>query len=176
LKDNPDVELKQVVYGEWNQERTKKQTIGMLKRYSDIKIIWAANDPMAMGVLDALEFMGKKAGKDVFVGGLNWSSPALSEVKNGKMVTTVGGHFMCGGWSLVLLYDYHNRLDFKRAEGTEVKVNVFGAIDKYNVDNYLKYLGDQNWNKIDFKKFSKIENESLENYEFGLEPILRQFD
>ena len=61
---------------------------------------------MALGAMEGVVAAGKSPGKDVFIGGLNWDPPALDKVKDGALVTTVGGHFMIGGWALVLLYDY----------------------------------------------------------------------
>jgi ABC-type sugar transport system substrate-binding protein len=176
LKENPTVKLSQTLYAEWDQNKSYTITAGMLSRYKDIDIIWAVNDPIAFGALKAVEEKGLKPGDDIYVGGLNWSPEALKKIKNDEMVCTVGGHFMVGGWSLVILKDHAEGRDFAKEEGdTELKVNVFGLIDKTNVDGYAQHFGDSNWSKIDFKKFSKHYNSSVDKYNFSLEKILEQF-
>lgn len=176
LKENRTVKLNQILYAEWDQQKSYTMTAGMLSRYKDIDIIWAVNDPIAFGALKAVEEKGLKAGSDIYVGGLNWSPEALQKIKDGEMVCTVGGHFMVGGWSLVILKDYAEGRDFAKEEGdTELKVNVFGLIDKTNVEGYAEHFGDSNWSKIDFKKFSKYYNKDVAKYNFSLEKILEQF-
>lgn len=171
-----NAKIMQMTYAEWNQETAYKQALGLLKRYKDLDIIWTANDPMALGAVKAAKESGRILGKDLFIGGLNWSTEALEAIDKNELVATIGGHFMVGGWSIVLLYDYHNGSDFKVIEGgTELKINIFGIIDKSNSDNYIKYFGDQNWEKIEFSKFSLIKNRSINKYNFSLEKILEQF-
>ena len=59
-------------------------------------------------------------------------------------------------------------------ENTELKINIFGIIDSTKVYDYLKYFGDSNWDKIDFKKFSKYYNKDIDNYNFSLDKIIEQ--
>jgi ABC-type sugar transport system substrate-binding protein len=178
LAENPNIKHLGTVFAEWSRNEAYIRTQGMLNRYDgDIDLIWGVNDLGALGALRAVEELGLKAGKDVYISGLNWSPEALDAVKDERLVATVGGHFMVGGWSLVLINDYHNGKDFLVTEGTtELKTNSFGIIDSSNVDDYLKNFGTQDWSKIDFKKFSKIYNSEIKKYNFDLEKILEQFD
>lgn len=177
INENPNVQLLQILYAEWDQNEAYTITNGMFNRYDNIDMIWAVSDPTALGALTAIKEEGKKAGKDVFVSGLNWSNEALEKIKTGEMVSSVGGHFMVGGWALVVLKDYYEGHDFLKEEhGTELKINIFGTIDSSNVDDYLKHFGDSNWNKIDFRKFSKHYNKNFQHYDFSLNKILEQFN
>ena len=164
-----------VVYGEWNEEKSYQRTKSLLDRYKEANIIWAANDPMAFGALKAVKEKGLSSGKDILVGGLNWSIPAVNKVIEGEMVTTVGGHFMSGGWAMVMLYDYINGIDFAKGGNAQLKYDIFGVINKSNASNYLKHFKDENWSAIDFKKFTKKHNPGKKDYNFGLDPILEQF-
>lgn len=83
-----------------------------IKRDSFINIVWAANDPMALGAVEAARLSGAIPGSNFFVGGINWDEPALAAIKDGVLSVSVGGHFMTGGWELVMLYDYHHGRDF----------------------------------------------------------------
>lgn len=175
LKKYPYIKKHQLVHGEWNKDIAYHKTLGLLKRYPEVNIIWTANDPMAIGAINACEEVGYQPGENIFIGGLNWSIEACKLIKEKKLVTSVGGHFMVGGWALVILYDYHNKKDFIKNEGAELKIEVFDAIYKGNVNRYLKYFGDQNWSKINFKRFSKKRNPNIKKYNFKLKKILQQF-
>jgi ABC-type sugar transport system substrate-binding protein len=173
VSEYPDVELKQTFYAEWNKNKAYEQTESFLKRYLEIGAIWAANDPIALGAMEGAIAAGKSPGKDVFIGGLNWDKPALDKVKDGSLVTTVGGHFMIGGWALVILYDYHHGRDFAE-EGVQLQPQLFGALHSANINVFLEKLGDRKWNKIDFTKFPKALNPAIKEYDFSLDAILQQ--
>ena len=168
-----DVALGQLVHSEWRRDKASRQLAGLLRRWTDTRVIWAANDPMALGAMDAALARGLQPGRDVFIGGVNLNTEVLQLVRTGEMVASVGGHFLGGAWALVMLRDYHDGIDFA-SEGLEL-VFPMGAIGRSNVDAYLKHLGDQRWEKIDFTRFSKALNPKLKQYEFTLEKVLEQF-
>ncbi len=173
VSEFPDVLLHQVVLGQWQQERSKTMMHGLLRRYPQTNLVWAANDPMALGALDALREANKEIGKTMFVGGLNWSKPALDAVLKGQMVTTVGGHFMVGGWVMVLLHDHHQGKDFV-VDGKRFTPQIFSAIHSKNIETYLAKFSDQQWSRIDFTRFSKVHHPELIDYDFSLDALLRQ--
>jgi ABC-type sugar transport system substrate-binding protein len=173
LADAPEVQMAQLVHSEWNRDKARRQMTGLLRRWSDTRVVWAANDPMALGTMDAAMARGLAPGRDLLIGGLNWSIPALQLVRSGELVASVGGHFLGGAWALVLLRDYHDGIDFAR-DGLEV-VFPMGVIDRSNVDEYLRRFGDQRWGKIDFRRFSRSLNPKVKSYEFTLEKVLAQF-
>ncbi|HEX2572529.1 MAG TPA: ABC transporter substrate-binding protein [Polyangia bacterium] len=168
-----DVALAQLVHSEWRRDKASRQIAGLLRRWPDTRVIWAANDPMALGAMDAAVAKGLKPGQDVFIGGVNLSVEVLRRVRAGEMVASVGGHFLGGAWALVMLRDYHDGIDFA-SEGLE-QVFPMGAIERTNVDAYLEHFGDQCWDKIDFTRFSKSMNPKLKHYEFTLDKVLDQF-
>jgi ABC-type sugar transport system substrate-binding protein len=57
------------LYAEWNKDIAYEQTKIILQRYNDINMIWAANDPIAIGALKAAQESKKSPGKDIFIGG-----------------------------------------------------------------------------------------------------------
>jgi ABC-type sugar transport system substrate-binding protein len=171
VSEYPDVDLKQVISCNWSKDEAKYKTPLFLKRYPQIGAIWGANDPIAIGAIEGAVAAGKTPGKNIFFGGLNWDAPGLEKVKNGEMVTSLGGHFMTGAWALILLYDYHHGKDFVN-EGTQLKYKIFRALHKQNINHFLSKFGDRNWGKIDFTKFSKALNPNISKYDFNLETLL----
>lgn len=169
------VKMEQMFVGEWNKDKAKFQTHGALQRYPEVSAIWAANDPMALGAMDAVREAGKTPGKDIMVGGLNWDGPALDRVRDGSMATSVGGHFMTGAWALVLLYDYTHGKDFA-VPGPQLQYRIFSILDHENVDQYQQQFGKGDWREIDFKKFSKVLNPHLANYQFDLGALFRNLE
>jgi ABC-type sugar transport system substrate-binding protein len=172
LDERQDLVLAQVVHSNWQREKARKQIAGLLRRWPDTKLIWAANDPMALGAMDALKERGQTPGKDVLLTGLNWSTEALRLVQGGELVASAGGHFLTGAWALVLLRDHHDGRDFA-AEGTEIRFPM-GLIDRANVETYLGAFGKQEWARIDFAKFCKSRNPAVEKYEFTLQRLLER--
>jgi ABC-type sugar transport system substrate-binding protein len=172
VKEYAKVELEQVFVGEWSKDKAKYQMQGALKRYPEVSALWAANDPMALGAIEAIVEAGRKPGKDIMIGGLNWDTPALEKIRQGEMVTSVGGHFMAGAWAMVLLYDYHHGKDFA-SRGAQLQYTLFGALDQENVDQYLQQFGDGDWRKVDFTRFSRVLNPQGTDYTFGIESLYR---
>ncbi len=174
LKENKNMNYLQTVYAEWDLETSYSMTTGLLKRYPQTNLIWAANDPMAIGAIGASEVFGKSVGENIFVSGLNWSSESLELIKKGIMVSSVGGHFTVGGFALVVLYDYHYGFDFgTKANNFSLVIDVFDIIDKNNISLYEKLLKKDYWENIDFKKFSLKENKSLKKHNFSLKELLK---
>ncbi|MCP4164179.1 MAG: substrate-binding domain-containing protein [Deltaproteobacteria bacterium] len=168
-----NVDLKQIFVCQWSKDLAHSKISHIFTRYPEVGAIWAANDPIALGSMDGTVALGKKPGKDVYFGGLNWDTPALAKIKEGSLTISMGGHFMTGGWAMVLLHDYHHGKDFKE-EGTDLKMKIFDEINSSNVDKYIKKFGDKKWDKIDFSKFSKVLNPKMIKYDFSLKSIFKQ--
>ena len=164
------VVMRQRVYGRWRKDRGRELGLGLLQRYPEVTAIWTANDPMALGVLEAARELGREPGVDVFIGGLNWSADALRAVVKGDMVVSVGGHFMAGGWAMVLLRDYHDGFDFAD-QGAEVGLE-FGVLNAGNAGAYLEKFSDGNWRRIDFRRYSRSYDPTRLGYDFGAESLL----
>lgn len=169
--------LDRFLYANWNQTEAENITTNYLNwaKRNQIKPsgIWAANDPIAAGAKAALVKAGLKPGVDTCLVGLNWSTQGLEMVKSGEMILTDGGHFLAGAWSIILLNDYHTR----KAQGDATvpgRVNFqMQSIDKTNIDQYLTYLGDENWDKINFSGFSLGKDAGYSDYNFSLRNVFK---
>jgi ABC-type sugar transport system substrate-binding protein len=172
LEERKDVVLAQVAHSNWLREKAHKQLAGLLRRWPDTRLLWAANDPMALGAMDALADRGQVPGRDVLLTGLNWSTEALRLVQKGDLVASAGGHFLTGAWALVLLRDHRDGRDFA-SEDLAIRFPM-SLIDRANVDTYLAAFGEQRWERIDFAKFCKTRNPALEKYDFTLARLLER--
>ena len=114
--------------------------------------------------------MGRRLGQDIFIGGINWDRPALEEVREGSLEVSVGGHFMTGGWALILLHDYHHGIDFI-AEGVALQRQIFEVLSRDNIDTFWAEFGERDWSKVNFRSFSKVYNQHLQQYNFSAEAL-----
>jgi len=172
VQSDPSIKYFQHVQGYWSQERAKRKALGLFKRYPTTRVVWTANDPMALGVIEAAEIVGKIPGKNLLVGGVDWTESGIQAIEEKKMVTSVGGHFMDGAWSLVLFFDYLNGQDFK-TEKVSYKSKM-KLINRKNLKQYRLLFRSELWSQIDFKRFSKYYNPSIKTYDFSIGKVLAQ--
>lgn len=173
IEAEADIVLDRFLYANWNAEEAAELTLSYLDWANRNAItptaIWAANDPIAAGASESLQRADLQPGKDVCLVGLNWSADGLDRVRNQEMLLTDGGHFLAGAWALVLLHDYHQRLQAgdERIIG---RVNFqMQSIDQHNIATYLQHLGEENWDKIDFRGFSLLSGTGkTDTYDFSL--------
>lgn len=175
IAEQPNIRLDSFIDTAWTRPEAKITARELLNRNPEAQVVWTLSDPAALGVIDAAKAAGKKPGVDLFTGGIDWSPDAIEAVAAGEMTTSVGGHFFEGGWALLLIHDYYHGLDFTNDPGKTSETRM-SAITADNVDAYLKKLSNPDWNKIDFKQFSKKYNPSLQKYDFSLEALLKAFD
>jgi len=169
VAEYPNVVLDQLVKADWKRDRAHDLALGLIGRYPEIGVFWSASDVMSMGVIDAIGELGKVANKDILTGGVDWANSALPLVKGDVMTASVGGHFMDGGWALVMLYDL-----IHGEEVPPMSLSRFSVLTKGNVDIYSDRFGGNDWSQIDFRKFSKHLNPKVKEYDFGLEAVLNQ--
>lgn len=170
-----DAALDLVMSAMWDSVSAVPITLQMLNQHPEATVVWAASDSMAIGAIEAIESLGKKPGVDIFVGGIDWSDEGIKAVANGAVSTSVGGHFLEGAWSLILLYDYHYGFDFADDPGVSSMTSMH-SMTSDTVQDYKEKLNNPDWNRIDFKQFSKKHNPDLEMYDFSLGTLLNAFD
>lgn len=88
LAANPDVELLDQQTANFSRAEALEVTKTLLTKHGDdIKGIWAANDDMALGALEALKAAGKEG--EVAVVGIDAVPDALTAIADGAMTATV---------------------------------------------------------------------------------------
>ena len=104
LAENPKIKLLDVQVANWVQTEALEKTNAWLTQFGDeIKGIWAANDDMALGAIEALRADGR-AGK-VPVTGIDGIQLAVEAIIAGEMAGTVSWDpFWQGGMGLSLGY------------------------------------------------------------------------
>jgi ABC-type sugar transport system substrate-binding protein len=168
IKESKGVVLRQVVHAFWDTDKAEKATLGLLKRYPKASVVWTASDGMALGALKAIKKMNLSPGENIVTGGVDWAEFAFKHIEAGDFAATVGGHYLDGAWALVMLYDYHNGLDFPINSKSS-----FYLMDKSKRPFYKTFLNDgKDWSKVNFNKFSKFNNPKLKRPKFSAGLIL----
>ncbi len=171
-KEN-NITLHQIVYANWRPDIAYSQAVQLMQRYKNLDIIWAASDLMAINIKKAINKVGTN--KDILVAGIDWTKDAMLQIKDGKLDASVGGHFGEIGFSLVLIHDYFYGKDFYNE--FEGKINTqMSLLTSKNINRYYDFLTLQNWEKIDFKKYSKFLNPKVEQYDFTFDTLLKNYN
>ena len=172
VSEYPNVKIVKLAYGYWEKDKARFIAAQVLKQTPQLSVIWNASDGMALGAVEAADSMGKVPGKDVLIGGIDWAASAVNGVKSGFLSSTVGGHFMDGGWGLVMVHDHHNGVPLENV----LAQSKLSILTPNNIDEYNKHFGRAEFNDIDFSQFSKVKNSKVDNYNFSLEQILAQIN
>lgn len=165
------VVLRQEVYGEWRQDKARDQARVLFQRYPEVRLIWAGNDLMAFGAMEAWRQQGGVPGSDALFSGINTSQQALDGLRKGQLTALAGGHFMAGAWAMVMLYDHYHGVDFLD-EGLELQRNMFQLFDARTSQQLEQHFA-QTEVTLDFRAFSKHRNPQLRRYQFELAQLLR---
>jgi ABC-type sugar transport system substrate-binding protein len=172
VSDSEDVVLEQETFAEWRRDKAAEQSESLYARYPSVRMVWAGNDQMAFGAMDSWEKRGGIAGKGAFFSAINTSRAAMEDLRSGRLTALAGGHFMCGAWALVLLYDYSHGHDFAD-EGLELERPMFMLFSAANADRYMSRFGDMDFSRIDFRRFSKVLNPKLRRYDFNFGQLMK---
>lgn len=169
VNSNKKVDLDQLLYiPNWSREVAVERFLFLHKRYPDTLSYWAVSDNIAIGIYEE----AKKNGINIITGSFDWSKIGLEAIKTKKIIASVGGHFMEAAWVSIMLFDYFHGIDFLKTDGLKFKSKM-ALIDSSNIEKYENVLGKkEDWNKINFKRYSKFYNKNLIKYKFDNDTIL----
>ncbi|NIE73170.1 substrate-binding domain-containing protein [Pantoea sp. Tr-811] len=170
LADFPQVRLRQVVYGGWNRERAYQQAQQLLQRYPATRLVWSANDQMALGAMQAFEEAGRKPGRDVVFSAINSSPEALRARIDGRLDVLMGGHTTLGGWAMVMLHDDALGLDINRDGRREHVLPALQPVDQAKARRWLKLLERDDYG-VDFQHYSAKGRPRGYQYPFLTSPV-----
>ncbi len=130
----PDIQIVASQPGEWRQEKGQAATENILTANPDLNGIFASNDQMALGAIQAIAAAGKQ--DQVKVVGYDAIDPALQAVKDGKMVATIAQFpaKMAVMGIQAALDALDGKTDFPKFIDSGVDV-----VDASKVDQYLKH-------------------------------------
>lgn len=80
----------------------------LLQAHPDVNIVYAHNDEMAIGAIQALELAGRKPGEDVLVVSIDGTRDALQAIIDGKMGVTVESSPFFGPLACEVMNRYAN--------------------------------------------------------------------
>lgn len=153
-RKHPELKLRAIRYGFWQESRARRQMTQLLTQYPDIKAVWAADDQMAFGAIDAIRAKGLEPGRDILVGTFNSSAKALRLRRSGAISALAGGHFMAPGLALVLLVDYQNGFDFAKDDGLQIQLPLFHLLIPGTA--LFNMMAAHDWLDINFRAMSKV--------------------
>ena len=167
-----DVVLDQEVFGAFNRDKAREQMRWLQQRYPEARLVWAANDLMAFGAMDAVRERDLQPGRDLFFSGVNTSPEAMQALRSGELSALAGGHFMLGAWALVIVYDHSKGIDFAASEGLEMDQPMFTLFSPAQAQRFSQMFGAGRFDAIDFRRFSKVHNPRLQRYNFDFKQLL----
>ena len=123
LAEHPEVRVAGEVDGNFVRDTSQTVFESLYQGNPDIKGVWAANGGTATGVISALINAGKKPGEDVLVVGMDLNPENVEAIRAGTLLFDIGGHWLQGGFALVLMYDFLKGHPIP-AELAEVKLDL----------------------------------------------------
>jgi hypothetical protein len=168
LSAEPDVQQTSFQYAGWERGPAKSAAALMLRSHPEIGVIWAANDAMALGAVEAVREAGRAPGEEVLLGGVDLGHEALVAVDEGSLAVSIGGHCLDGARALILLHDHFKGRDFDPWSRPSSLVSVTAE----NVGRYRRLFEGRAWGSFDFSRFSRIKNPSLQQADFSIESLL----
>lgn len=75
--------------GDFARDKGRQVMETLLQAHPDVNIVYAHNDEMAIGAIQALELAGRKPGEDVLIVSIDGTRDALQAIIDGKMGVTV---------------------------------------------------------------------------------------
>ena len=163
--------LKKRLYAFWDPAVASKLTLEYMSEKKSANVIWSLDDNMALAAVSAVRNLSIELGKQILVGGFNWSEKGLKAIANGDMHALMGGHFVEGAHALLLIHDHFHGVDFEPELGEEIETPLF-PITSENLEEYTNKLSEVDWQKIDFKQYSRHYNKSLQTHKLTVEQIL----
>lgn len=120
LAEHPEVELLGSAVGNFSPVDSQNAMDDLLQRHSDIQGVWSVAGGPTTGALSSLENAGLTPGEDVLISTMDMSPNVLTAVENGEVLFDIGGHWLQGGFGLVMLYDVIHGVEFTDEERNQI--------------------------------------------------------
>jgi len=76
--------------GDWDQGKGQELTATALSQFGDqVEVVFANNDAMALGAIEAIEAAGRKMNEDIYLVGVDALDEATAAIQEGRMTGTV---------------------------------------------------------------------------------------
>ena len=133
IKDYPDMKIIATQTGDFTRARGKEVMEDFLQKYvNNITAVYAHNDDMALGAIQAIEEFGLRPGLDIKIVSVDAAKVALEAIINGKMNVTVECNPLLGPQFFELALQVVN--------GETVPKRVPSKEDIFTIDNAAEFL------------------------------------
>ncbi|MCG8454054.1 MAG: ABC transporter substrate-binding protein [Spirochaetales bacterium] len=89
ISQYPGIEVVESKTGEWSQDKGRQVVEAWLAAGVEFDLVYAHNDGMALGAIDALKAAGKKPGQEVLIISVDAIKAAFEAIERGEMNATV---------------------------------------------------------------------------------------
>lgn len=132
LKEYPEIELVDMQVASWSQDQAMTFTQTWLSTNDDIAAIWAANDTMGLGAVEALKLAGKNG--QILTCGCDGIAAAYEAIQAGDMACTVANNgYLLMGYGAA--YAYEAAKNGLTVENPVIKTQAV-LVTTENVDEY----------------------------------------
>lgn len=169
LLQEQSIPIPSAMYTDWNYASAYHSIQAMYRRVPRSNVIWTVSPTLARAASDYIT--EKKLKHPITIGTFDWTIEALELIRDNKIDVSIGGHFLEGAWSLILLYDYLHGKDFIHELEPIIETDMTFA-NRTNVAQYIKYINPQNLANLNFALMSKCINPNLVNYDFKIEKLI----
>lgn len=155
----------------WDYRSADREAYEAFRYGAKVPIWWTADDDIALGVVNVLRNTHRKVGRDTLVGTFNWTEPMMTAILKDQVRFVAGGHFIQGAAALILAHDHARGRDF-----ADVGVNHTMSLSflyKDNIRSVGRIMISRAWDRIDFRRFSRVTNPALAEYDFNPSSYLR---
>lgn len=133
IKPYSNIVVLDSAYGDFIRAKGNLVTISMLKKYGkNINVVFAHNDDMALGAIDAIKAYGLKPGKDILIISIDGEKAALQAIKNGESNVSIECTPMLGPTLMQTAKDL--------LTGKQVPKRIISKEKVFTVDNVDKEL------------------------------------
>jgi len=128
LKNNSNYHIIASKSADFTKEAGRRVMKEYLKKYGDkIQVVYAHNDDMALGAIEAIEESGKNPGKDILIISVDATREALNALSAGKLNLTVECNPLLGPELMKAITDY--------VEGKEIPVKIITEEGIFSQEN-----------------------------------------
>lgn len=131
IATHPNITFIDSVTGDFIKAQGKLQTQKMLKKHGkNINVIFAHNDDMALGAIEAVQDYGLKPGKDILIVSVDGEKAALQAIKDRKSNVSVECTPLLGPKLIETAIKLHNKENVPKKIVMEEKVFTINNVDK----------------------------------------------
>jgi ABC-type sugar transport system substrate-binding protein len=155
VQDHPGVKVLQESWQPKSRENAIATMDGYLARYAPGQVdgCWCIGSTVGLGALHAIEQAGRQ--KQIRVSTADDDIAVIKAIESGELTSTLGGHWMNGGFGLIVLYD---GLNGHKPLSRQPSFNLI-TVTKTNAAKYAaRFLNSQPFTDAQIRQMSQVYN------------------